>query len=226
MLYQDRTHAGKVLAAELSQFANRTDVLILALPRGGVPVAFEIAQKLNLPLDVFIVRKLGVPGQEELAMGAIASGGARVINYGVVKALKISDSAINEVAKREALELERRELSYRSNRRPHALDAMEVILVDDGLATGASMKAAVRAVKMLNAKKIYVAVPVAEREVALEIRAEVDQMFCAETPSPFQGVGQWYKNFSQTSDEEVTELLSLADRKAPQAMPAQKHSNR
>ncbi|CAN5541892.1 phosphoribosyltransferase [soil metagenome] len=211
MLYQDRTHAGKVLAAELNQFANRTDVLILALPRGGVPVAFEIAQRLNLPLDVFIVRKLGVPGQEELAMGAIASGGARVINYHVVKALKISDTVIDRVAEREAHELERRELSYRSNRKPHALAAMEVILVDDGLATGASMKAAVRAVKLLKAKKIYVAVPVAEREVALEFRAEVDQIFCAETPSPFQGVGQWYKDFSQTSDEEVTELLSLAE---------------
>ncbi|MBI2811161.1 MAG: phosphoribosyltransferase [Candidatus Melainabacteria bacterium] len=226
MLYQDRSHAGKVLAADLKQFANRTDVLILALPRGGVPVAFEIAQQLNLPMDAFIVRKLGVPGQEELAMGAIASGGARVINNDVVRALKISDSVIDEVAEREEVELERRELSYRSNRKPHALEGMEVILVDDGLATGACMTAAVRAVRMLKAKKIYVAVPVAERETALKFQADVDQIFCAETKSPFQGVGQWYQDFSQTSDAEVTRLLSLAKGMPPQTMPSANHSNR
>ncbi len=223
MLYQDRTHAGKVLAAELDQFANRAGVLVLALPRGGVPVAYEIAKQLNLPLDVFIVRKLGVPGQEELAMGAIASGGARVMNHGVVQALKIAESVIDEVVEREEIELERRELSYRSNRKPHALDAMEVILVDDGLATGASMKAAVSAVKMLNAKKIYVAVPVAERETALEFSDEVDQIFCAQTPSPFRGVGQWYKDFRQTSDEEVTEYLGLAESMAPYKVPPASH---
>lgn len=223
MLFQDRTQAGMVLAAELQQFANRRDVLILALPRGGVPVAFQIAKKLNLPLDVFIVRKLGVPGQEELAMGAIASGGARVINYGVIKALKIPDSVIDEVAKREELELERREMSYRANRQPHTLENMEVILVDDGLATGASMKAAVSAVKMLKAKKIYVAVPVAERETATEFRFAVDQIFCPETPSTFRGVGQWYKDFSQTTDEEVTEYLDRAGQFAPHTVPSSSH---
>ncbi|MBS1957293.1 MAG: phosphoribosyltransferase [Cyanobacteria bacterium SZAS-4] len=226
MLYQNRTHAGEVLAAELHQFANRPNVLILALPRGGVPVAFEIAKKLNLPLDVFIVRKLGVPGQEELAMGAIASGGARVINDGVIEALKIPQSVIDEVAEREEVELERREISYRSNRKPHALEGMEVVLVDDGLATGASMKAAVRAVKMLNARKIYVAVPVAERETSMNFQSEVDQIFCAETPSPFRGVGQWYKDFSQTTDEEVTEYLSLVENATPHAVPSTNQLNR
>ncbi len=208
------------MAAKLDQFSNRSDVLVLALPRGGVPVAFEIAKRLNLPLDVFVVRKLGVPGQEELAMGAIASGGARVINYGVVSALKIPESVIDEVAAREEVELKRREASYRSQRKPYALDTMEVILVDDGLATGASMKAAVSAVRMLKAKKIYVAVPVAERDTALEFAGVVDQIFCAETPTPFQGVGQWYKNFDQTSDEQVTDYLSRAESMSPHTVPS------
>jgi len=226
MLYQDRTAAGKILAAELQQFANRTDVIVLALPRGGVPIAYEIAQKLKLPLDVFIVRKLGVPGQEELAMGAIASGGARVINEGVVHALKIPAMVIDEITEREQVELERREKSYRSNRKPHQLTGMEVILVDDGLATGASMKAAIQSVKTLNPKKIYVAVPVAERGTILEFRSQVDGIFCPQTPSPFHGVGQWYKDFSQTSDEEVTELLSLAEIMPPHTIPASNHSHR
>lgn len=220
MLYQDRTHAGRLLAAKLDQFSNRSDVLVLALPRGGVPVAFEIAKRLNLPLDVFVVRKLGVPGQEELAMGAIASGGARVINYGVVSALKIPESVIDEVAEREEVELKRREASYRSHRTPHTLETMEVILVDDGLATGASMKAAVSAVRMLKAKKIYVAVPVAERDTVLEFSVLVDQIFCAETPTPFQGVGQWYKDFDQTSDEQVTDYLRRADSLSPHTVPS------
>jgi putative phosphoribosyl transferase len=223
MLYQNRSHAGKVLAGLLHEFAKRTDVLILALPRGGVPVASEIARALKLPMDVFIVRKLGVPGHEELAMGAIATGGIRVLNQSVIKSLKIPTYMIDEVASAEQIELERRELSFRSNRPPHQLEGMEVILVDDGLATGATMRAAVRAVKTGNPRKVFIAAPVAERETIIEFRTEVDGIFCPATPYPFQGVGQWYKDFTQTSDEEVSDLLATTDAmtnaKTPHTIP-------
>jgi putative phosphoribosyl transferase len=223
MLYQNRSHAGKVLAELLHEFANRTDVLILALPRGGVPVASEIARSLKLPMDVFIVRKLGVPGHEELAMGAIATGGIRVLNQSVIESLKIPTYMIDEVASAEQIELERRELSFRSNRPPHQLEGMDVILVDDGLATGATMRAAVRAVKTRNPKKVFIAAPLAERETIIEFRCEVDGIFCPATPYPFHGVGQWYKDFTQTSDEEVRDLLATADAmtnaKAPHTIP-------
>ncbi len=210
MLYRNRSQAGKVLAETLHDYANRGDVIVLALPRGGVPVAFEIARSLIAPLDVFIVRKLGVPGHEELAMGAIASGGIQVLNESVLSSLKIQPYVIDQVAAREQIELERREHSYRSDREPLNLEAMIVILVDDGLATGASMKAAVRAVKTRNPKKVIVAVPVAEKEIYLELGREVEEIVCAATPYPFQGVGQWYGDFTQVTDEEVRTLLALA----------------
>ncbi|MBS2002242.1 MAG: phosphoribosyltransferase [Candidatus Obscuribacterales bacterium] len=226
MIYEDRKEAGKLLADLLSEFANRSDLVVLALPRGGVPVAAEIAKRLNAPLDVFIVRKLGVPGQEELAMGAIASGGARVINDGIVKTLRITQSTIDEVAAHEQLELERRERLYRAGKSPHQLNGMQVILVDDGLATGASMRAAMRAVKTLKPAKVYVAVPVAEAETKSEFLREVDGIYCTQTPSPFRGVGQWYKDFDQTSDAEVAQLLAGADITAPYAKPQPDPSNR
>lgn len=227
MLYQDRVHAGKVLAERLQPFADREDAVVLALPRGGVPVAYQIAQRLKAPLDVFIVRKLGVPGHEELAMGAIASGGAHVMNEGIIRNLGISDTAINAVIEMESAELTRREQAYRSNRQPHQLNDKQVILVDDGLATGATMRAAIRAVRTYHPKEIIVAVPVADAEIVGELRREVDDVFCPETPTPFHGVGQWYKDFGQTSDEEVTDLLTsakqLESNGAPYAPPQFKY---
>lgn len=226
MIYENREEAGKLLAELLDEFTHRCDVRVLALPRGGVPVAAEIAKRLKAPLDVFVVRKLGVPGQEELAMGAIASGGARVINDGIVTALQIDQSTIDEVAAQEQIELERRERLYRSGRSQHQLNGMQVILVDDGLATGATMKAAVRAVKTLNPDKVYVAVPVAEAETRAEFLREVDAVYCTQTPSPFRGVGQWYKDFEQTSDEEVAQLLADTNMEAPYPQPQPDHSSR
>lgn len=209
--FQDRVEAGQVLAGELKKYAGRRDVLVLALPRGGVPVGFEVARQLNVPLDVFIVRKLGVPGQEELALGAIASGGVRVLNDDLVKALRMSEEAIDRIAKRELIELERREHLYREGR--PALDIAEktAIVVDDGLATGATMRAAVTALKKLGPKELIVAVPVAARQTCDEFKHEADVWtICAVTPEPFYGVGMWYRDFSQTTDEEVKQLLSKA----------------
>ncbi|HEY9676883.1 MAG TPA: phosphoribosyltransferase [Drouetiella sp.] len=209
MIFKNRTDAGKALASRLSEFANRADTLLLALPRGGVPVAAEIARKLHMAMDVFIVRKLGAPEQEELAMGAIASGGIRVINPGIVRSLGVSQRVIDEIASQEQIELERRERSYRPNSQPHAITGMNVILVDDGLATGASMRAAIRAVKTKKPKHVYIAVPVGEIDVVKDLRKDVDDIFCAETPTPFKGVGQWYDDFAQTTDDEVKSLLSI-----------------
>jgi putative phosphoribosyl transferase len=210
MLYKDRTAAGQRLAAELAIYANRPDVLILALPRGGVPVAFEVASSLKAPLDVFLVRKLGVPGQEELAMGAIASGGMRVLNEEIVRSLSLSQTAIDQVAEQEQQELERRERLYRDDRPAPDLHERIVILVDDGLATGATMRAAVRALRQQQPARLVVGVPVSSPETCHEFKSEVDDIVCAEIPRPFYSVGLWYDNFSQTTDEEVRDLLKRA----------------
>lgn len=210
MIFKDRTAAGQLLAIKLGAYANRPDVLILALPRGGVPVAFEVAKALNTPLDVFLVRKLGVPGQEELAMGAIASGGVRVLNNDVVQELGISEAAINQVAAKEHQELERREHLYRDDRPAPDVHGRTVILVDDGLATGATMRAAIVALRQQQPAQIVVGVPVSSPETCRAIATMVDDMVCAETPRPFYSVGYWYDNFSQTTDEEVHDLLKQA----------------
>ena len=208
MLFRDRTDAGRRLAARMSKYAGRSDVLVLALPRGGVPVAFEVARALRAPLDVFLVRKLGVPGQEELAMGAIASGGVRVVNEAVVQHLDIAPEMIDAVTAREQGELERRERAYRDDRPAPDVRGRTVILVDDGLATGSTMRAAALALRQQGPARVVVAVPVASREACEEFRGEVDDIVCAATPEPFMGVGRWYEDFSQTTDEEVRELLA------------------
>ena len=206
--FQDRREAGRELARLLATIENRADVVVLALPRGGVPVAYEIARALGAPLDVFLVRKLGTPGHQELAMGAIASGGIRVLNDEVVHALGIRPDQIDAVARREQAELERRDASYRGGRPLRALTGRTVILVDDGLATGSTMKAAVQAVKQQHPARVVVAVPVGAAETCRALGAIADQVICARTPSPFSAVGQWYRDFSQTSDDEVIALLS------------------
>jgi len=217
MRFRDRREAGRALASELRDYANRPDVLVLALPRGGVPVAFEVARALHAPLDVFLVRKLGLPGHEELAMGAIASGGVRVLNDDVVSALRLSPAEIDAVAAQEQRELERRERQYRDDRPPPDLRGRTVILVDDGLATGATMRAAVAALRRQGPARIVVAVPVGAAETCRDFGAEADEVVCARMPQPFYAVGLWYGDFSQTSDEEVRELLALAagDHAAP-----------
>jgi predicted phosphoribosyltransferase len=207
--------AGRVLAKELAGYAGRSDVVVLGLPRGGVPVAFEVAQAMDAPLDVFIVRKLGVPGHEELAMGAVASGGTRVLNEEVVSALGIPDSVIDAVARRELREIQRRERAYRNGRPPIDVGGKTVILIDDGLATGASMHAAVKALKQKQPSRIVVAVPTAAPEVCDEFKAEVDEAICAMTPDPFYAVGMWYEDFSQNTDDEVRELLDRARHHEP-----------
>jgi putative phosphoribosyl transferase len=209
--FADRREAGRALAAKLAGLKNRENVMVPALPRGGVPVAFEVAVKLNQPLDVFLVRKLGIPGQEELAFGAIAAGGITVFNESLVKALKMPDSMIQRVIESEERELERREKMYRRKRPPLDLKDKTVIIVDDGLATGATMRAAIAAVKTRKPKQIIVAAPVASRETCAEIVRNTDDLcVCATTPEPFYGVGMWYQNFDQTSDAEVVELLDKA----------------
>jgi putative phosphoribosyl transferase len=211
--FHDRVEAGRLLGAELSRrYGRRADALVLALPRGGVPVGFEVAEALGAPLDVFIVRKLGVPGQEELAMGAIASGGVRVLNHDVIRYASIPDRVIDSVAKAEQQELERREKSYRGIRPPLDVTGRTVFVVDDGLATGSTMRAAVQALRNMNAREVIVAVPVAAKETCAEFRSLVDDIVCLRTPSPFQAVGLWYADFSQTSDKEVHELLDRASR--------------
>lgn len=210
MIFRDRADAGRQLAARLTRYADRTDVLVLALPRGGVPVAYEVAKELNAPLDVFLVRKLGVPGHEELAMGAIASGGVRVLNEDIVNYLKISDEVIDAIAAVEQRELERRQRAYRDDRPPPDVKDHIVILIDDGLATGSTMRAAAASLRLQKPGRIVVAVPVSSPETCDEFRSEVDEIVCAFTPEHFQGVGLWYEDFSQTSDEEVRELLKRA----------------
>ena len=205
--FRDRRDAGRFLAQKLAAYANRPDVIVLALPRGGVPVAYEAAAALHAPLDVFLVRKLGVPGHEEYAMGAIASGGVRVLNEEVVQALGIPDFRIEAAAAREEQELARRERAYRGERDPVELRGRTAILVDDGLATGATMRAAISALKGLGAAEIVVAVPTAPRETCEALRSEVDDVVCATTPERFTAVGLWYRDFAPVSDEQVSELL-------------------
>jgi len=211
-LFKDRRDAGKQLAQELLAYAGRSDVIVLALPRGGVPVAYEVARALNAPLDIFIVRKLGLPGHEELAIGAIASGGIRVLNHDIVEALKIPQTMIDTVTRQELHELERRERAYRGDRPPPDIRGRTVILIDDGLATGASMRAAVAALRAQNPARIVVAVPTAAPETCAAFESEVDEVICAMTPEPFYGVGRWYEDFSQTTDEEVRTLIEQAAR--------------
>src|SRR5437773_9372895 len=208
--FVNRTEAGRLLAEKLVNYAGRADVIVLGLPRGGVPVAFEVAQRLGALLDVFIVRKLGVPGFEELAAGASASGGVRVLNEDVMRSIPHADEAIDAVTIRETAELERREQIYREGRPPPELRDRIVILVDDGLATGATMRAAVKALRQRGVAQIVVAVPVGPPDTCREIEQEADETICLSTPPFFQAVGQYYEDFSQTSDEDVRELLSQA----------------
>ena len=209
-VFQDRREAGRVLAGQLERYKDRPDVVVLALPRGGVPVAYEVATALNAPLDVFLVRKLGVPGHEELAMGAIASGGVIVLNDDVVRGLGLSATAVQQVAERELQELHRREETYREGRPMPDLEGKVVIIVDDGLATGSSMRAAVLALRQLHPARIVVAVPAAPSSTCQELATEVDEVVCATTPSPFFAVGQSYWDFTQTTDAEVQALLRAA----------------
>jgi len=208
--FRDRREAGRRLADDLSGYTGRHDVVVLALPRGGVPVGYEVAQALGVPLDVFLVRKVGVPGHAELAMGAIATGGVMVRNQSVIDALRISERDIDAVAAREGEELERREGAYRDGRPAPDVAGKTVILVDDGLATGASMKAAVRAVRALKPAAVVVAVPTAAPPSVAEMRAEADEVVCPLMPESFMAVGQWYHDFSPTTDEEVRQLLADA----------------
>jgi putative phosphoribosyl transferase len=211
--FRDRSDAGRQLAAKLAAYADRLDVLVLALPRGGVPVGYEAARELGAPLDVFLVRKLGVPGHEELAMGAVATGGVRVLNDQIVRALGIPDYVIDAVAAWEEQELARRERLYRGDRPPPDVRGRTVILVDDGLATGATMHAAIQALREHQPARIVVAVPTASPETCERLREEVDDVICAVTPEPFYAVGLWYENFSQTTDEEVRDLLARCERR-------------
>jgi predicted phosphoribosyltransferase len=212
--FPNRAEAGRLLAEKLIKYAGRPDVIVLGLPRGGVPVAFEVAQRLGAPLDVFIVRKLGVPGFEELAAGAIASGGVRVLNEDVMRAIPHAEEAIEAVTARETAELERREQKYRDGRPAPDLRNRIVILVDDGLATGATMRAAVAALRQCEVAKIVVAVPVGPPDTCRELEREADGIICMTTPDFFQAVGQYYEDFSQTSDDEVRDLLARAAERA------------
>jgi predicted phosphoribosyltransferase len=213
MIFRNRKQAGQLLAEKLRKYTDRQDVIVLALPRGGVPVGFEVAQALHAAMDIFVVRKLGVPGQEELAMGAIAGGGVRVINYDVVNALMISEETIEIATSMQRAELERREQIYRGDRPQPEVRGKVAILVDDGLATGASMRAAVRALRKLDPARIVVAVPTGAPSTCREFDALADETICLTTPEPFYGVGAWYDDFSQTTDEEVRELLEMAEEK-------------
>lgn len=211
-IFENREEAGKQLAEKLSEFAGRPDAVVLALPRGGVPVAFEVAVHLALPLDVFVVRKLGVPWQPELAFGAIASGNTRVLNESIVRSCRLTEQEIETVTRAESTELVRRERAYRNSRPPLELNGKTVILVDDGLATGATMRAAVQAIRSKHPAQIIVAVPVGSVQTCRELGELTDVMcICATTPEPFYGVGMWYRDFSQTTDAEVRELLARAE---------------
>ena len=215
MLFNNRIEAGHLLAKKLHTYADRQDVIVLALPRGGVPVAYEVAKALNAPLDIFLVRKLGVPGHEELAMGAIASGGVRELNEEVVFYLRIPDEEIERVTREEQRELERREKLYRGNAKPLEVRGHTVILVDDGLATGSTMRAAVTALQSQEPAEIIVAAPVAARQTCDHFNTQVGSTcVCVMTPEPFDGVGRWYRDFSQTTDEEVCYLLGHAKQPA------------
>jgi erythromycin esterase-like protein/predicted phosphoribosyltransferase len=218
--FRDRREAGQLLASKLAAYANRPDVIVLALPRGGVPVGHEVAQALNVPLDVFVVRKIGVPGHEELAMGAVASSGVRILNEQLIKQLRIPKHVVDKVTSQEMQELKRREALYRGGRPPPDLRGRTVILVDDGLATGASMQAAVQALRQLQPARIVVAVPTAAPDTCEALRSQVDEVICAITPEPFHAVGLWYQDFTQTSDSEVRDLLARHRQPEGRAEPA------
>jgi predicted phosphoribosyltransferase len=207
MFFQDRREAGRLLATRLTAYADNPDVLVLALPRGGVPVAYEVAKALKAPLDVFLVRKLGVPGHEELGMGAIASGGVRILNESVVEGLDITPATIEAVTAKEQQELERRERDYRDDRPAPDVRGRVVILIDDGLATGATMRAAAAALRQHQPARLVIAVPVAAPSTCEEFKSEVDEIVCAITPDRFYAVGLWYHDFAQTTDDEVRHLL-------------------
>lgn len=214
-IFQDRIDAGRQLAEQLLSYTGRDDVIVLGLPRGGVPVAYEVAQRLGVPLDVFVVRKLGVPGHEELAMGAIAPGGVRVLNEDVLHVIPNAQSIVEMVTAIEREELERREHNYRNDQPPPDLKSRIVILIDDGLATGATMRAAVAALRQQDAAKIIVAVPVGAPSTCHDLKNAADEVICLQTPVAFIGVGQYYADFSQTTDEEVRELLAASPSKKP-----------
>jgi len=208
--FRDRSEAGRVLAQQLTEYAGRDDVIVLALPRGGIPVGYEVAKALGAPLEVFVARKLGVPGHQELAMGAIASGGSAVLDQGLVRRLGVTQAQLDRAVADETRELERREQAYRGDREAPDLRGKTVILVDDGLATGATMRAAALAVRDQQPARIVVAVPVAAEETCDQFRDVVDDVICAVTPKPFYAVGMWYEDFDQTTDDEVRELLERA----------------
>ncbi len=208
--FADRSEAGRRLAEKLAAYAGRSDVVVLGLPRGGVVVAYEVARALGVPLDVYVVRKLGVPGQEELAFGAIASGGIRVLNADVVRGVGLDQARIDAVAAREQIELERREKAYRGDSPPRELAGKTVIIVDDGLATGASMRTAIRSLAAHGPGRVVMAVPTAPSSTCRDLESEVDEAVCLMTPEMFFGVGQWYADFSQTTDDEVLEALRKA----------------
>ncbi|RPJ25772.1 MAG: phosphoribosyltransferase [Chloroflexi bacterium] len=210
--FKDRRGAGRILAQKLSAYAGRSDVIISALPRGGVPVAYEVALALNAPLDIFIVRKLGLPGQKELAIGAIASGGIRVLNEDIIRALAVPEEVVNLVARQELQELERREQIYRGDRPALEIRDRIVIVIDDGLATGASMRAAVTGLRTRHPARIVIAVPAAAPETCDAFKFEVDEIVCTITPQPFEGVGRWYEDFTQITDEQVRAFLEEATR--------------
>lgn len=225
-LFRDRIDAGKSLARELTAYANRADTLVLGLPRGGVPVAYEVAVALHAPLDIILVRKLGVPGEQELAMGAIASGGVRVLNDDVVRMIGIPDSVIETVTAKERRELERRERLYRGGRATSAIQGKTVILVDDGIATGATVRAAIALVRQQRPAAVVVATPVAPASTCDELQAGVDDLVCVMTPKDFLAIGFWYEEFPQTTDDEIRELLDRAwrdhaasEQPAPEAQP-------
>ncbi|HEY9618046.1 MAG TPA: phosphoribosyltransferase [Microcoleaceae cyanobacterium] len=217
MRFKNRTVAGQLLAAQLLDYANRDDAIVLALPRGGVPIGFEVAKVLNVPLDILVVRKLGVPGHEELAMGAIAPGDVQILNQQIVQSCRVDDAALNQVIAREQQELERREQLYRDDRPALNLRDRTVILIDDGLATGATMRVAVQAVRQACPQQVIVAVPIGAPETCQELKTEAEQMICLETPRRFSSVGSWYDDFSQTTDEEVSTLLKAAIEFTPSA---------
>jgi predicted phosphoribosyltransferase len=212
-IFRDRIEAGRQLAALLARYANRPDVMVLALPRGGVPVGFEVAKSLNAPLDIFVVRKLGLPGDEELAMGAVASGNVRVLNEEIVRSFAVSDAVLNAVTEKEKTELRRRELSYRGDAPAPDPAGRTILVVDDGIATGSTMRAAVAALRRQHPSRVVVAVPVAPPSTCQELERTADEVVSVMTPEPFYAVGQWYEVFDQTTDEQVRELFERSQRR-------------
>ncbi len=210
MIFEDRVQAGQQLAQKLGAYAGKTDVVVLGIPRGGVPVAFEVAKVLRAPLDIFLSRKLGVPGQEELAFGALASGGVRVLDRGLIRELNLSKEEIDRIAETVKKELERRERVYRGDRPPIKIEGKVTLLIDDGIATGSSMRAGIKALRQMKPSRLVVAVPVAPLHTCKRMKSEVDELVCVYTPEFFYAIGQFYEDFSQVSDEEVTELLHRA----------------